>query len=112
MGDFIIGDDKEEGRREQSRKNTDQVKAGNEIFIIASDDILFIEKRDKISLLHTGSNVYRAQQTLSELEDKLGDNFSRVHRAFIVNLNKVSRIEEVSNRSYEVGFAGYDKTAL
>ncbi|TEB05790.1 Transcriptional regulatory protein YpdB [Pelotomaculum schinkii] len=87
-------------------------KAGNEIFMIAPGEILFIEKRDKVSLIHTGGNVYRVQQTLGELEEKLGDNFSRVHRSFIVNLNKVSRIEEVSNRSYEIGFAGYGKTAL
>ncbi len=82
------------------------------MFMISPGDILFIEKQDKSSLIHTGSNVYRAHQTLGELEEKLGDNFFRVHRSFIVNLDKVSRIGEISNRSYEIDFAGYDKTAL
>lgn len=89
-----------------------KIKTGNEIFIITPADILFIEKQDKDSLIHTGSNIYRAQQTLCELEDKLGDNFFRVHRSFIVNLNKVSRIGKVSSRSYEIYFNGYDRKAL
>ena len=49
--------------------------------MIAPADILFIEKQDKVSLIHTGSSVYRAYQTLGELEDKLEYNFFRVHRS-------------------------------
>lgn len=101
-------------RKKYARASPEKImiKVRNEIFMIAPGDILFIEKQDKFSLIHTGSNVYKAHQTLGELEEKLGDNFLKVHRSFIVNLNKVIRIGEVSNRSYEIYFNGYDKTAL
>lgn len=111
----IISNLAEKVKRKQDAVTSSEkilINAGKEIFMIAPEDILFIEKRDKVSLIHTGSNVYMARQTLSELEEKLGDDFLKVHRSFIVNLNKVSRIREVSNRSYEIDFAGYDKTAL
>jgi DNA-binding LytR/AlgR family response regulator len=49
---------------------------------------------------------------MGELEDKLGDKFLRFHKSFIANLDKISRIREVSNRSYEIDFDGYDETAL
>lgn len=101
-------------RRNSARSSLEKImlKVKNEIFMIAPGDILFIEKQGKFNLLHTGSNVYKTYQTLGELEDKLGDNFLRVHKSFIANMDKISRIREVSNRSYEIGFDGYDKTAL
>lgn len=88
------------------------IKDKNEIFIIATSEILFIEKQDKINLIHTRSKVYKIHKTLYELEHKLGDNFLRIHKSFIVNLDRISRIREVSNRSYEITFDGYDKVAF
>lgn len=88
------------------------IKVKNEILMITPGDILFIEKQDKFNLIHTGSNVYKIHQTLVELEDKLGDSFLRVHKSFIANLDKISRIREVSSRSYEIFFDEYNKVAL
>jgi len=102
-------------KRNSVRNNPEKImiRVKNEIFMMTPDDILFIEKQKKISLIHTGCNVYKTNhQTLSELEDKLGGNFLRVHKSFIANLDKISRIREIGNRSYEIYFNGYDKTAL
>jgi len=101
-------------RRNGARSSPEKImiKVKNEIFMIAPGDIIFVEKQDKFNLIHTGSNVYKIHQTMGELEDKLGDSFLRVHKSFIANLDKISRIREVSNRSYEIDFDGYDETAL
>lgn len=102
-------------KRNSVRNNPEKImlKAKNEIFLITPGDILFIEKQKKFSVIHTGCNVYKTKyQTLSELEDKLGGNFLRVHKSYIANLDKISRIIEISNRSYEIYFNEYDKTAL
>lgn len=89
------------------------IKVKNEIIMIVPGHILFIEKQEKFNLIHTVNNVYKTNhQTLGELEDKLGGNFLRVHKSFIANLDKISRIREVSNRSYEIIFDGYDRVAL
>ena len=101
---------KRNGTRSGSEKI--MIKDNNDKFMIAPGDILLIEKQNKFSLIHTGSRVYKIYQTLGELEDKLGDNFLRVHKSFLANMDKISRIKEVSNRSYEISFDGYDKVAL
>ncbi|KJS17016.1 MAG: LytTR family transcriptional regulator [Peptococcaceae bacterium BRH_c4b] len=101
-------------KRNGARSGSDKImiKDKNDKFMIAPDNILLIEKQNKFSLVHTGSSVYKTYQTLGELEDKLGDSFIRVHKSFIANMDKISRIREVSNRSYEISFDGYDKVAL
>ncbi|MDF9410080.1 LytTR family transcriptional regulator [Pelotomaculum isophthalicicum JI] len=73
---------------------------------------MFIEKQEKLNLIHTENNVYKIHQTLSKLAEKLGGNFLRVHKSFIANMDRISRIREVGNRSYEIEFDGYDKVAL
>jgi len=88
------------------------LKVKKEIAMITPEDIMFIEKQGKYSLVHTKSNIYKTHQTMGEFEDKLGSSFLRVHRSFIVNLDRISGIKEVSNRSYEINFDGYNKTAL
>jgi len=57
------------------------IKVNNDKFMIDPSDILLIEKQNKFSLIHTGSSVYKAYQTLGELEGKLGGNFLRVHKS-------------------------------
>ena len=84
----------------------------NETVMISADNILFIEKQKKISLVYTGTEIGKTHITLQEFEDKLGKSFLRVHNSFIVNLDKISKIREVSRRSYEIDFDGYDKVAL
>lgn len=89
-----------------------KLKLKRDILMITPNDIIFIEKQGKFCLIHTGSSIYRIHQTMDELEEQLGGNFLKVHRSFIANLNKISGIREVSNRSYEIDFDGYDKVAL
>ncbi|MDF9410054.1 LytTR family DNA-binding domain-containing protein [Pelotomaculum isophthalicicum JI] len=101
-------------KRNIIRRNPEKIKIKdkNEIFMVAPGDILFIEKQDKLNLIHTENNVYKIHQTLSKLAEKLGGNFLRVHKSFIANMDNISRIREVSNRSYVIEFDGYDKVAL
>lgn len=100
--------------KKRARSSPEKIifKVKNEIFMVDPDDIIFIEKQNKFILIHTSSNVFKMFQALGEFEEKLGGNFLRVHKSFIANIDKISRIKEVSNRSYEVHFSGYSKAAL
>lgn len=75
------------------------VKCDRKMVKIFLGDILFLEAQRNCLLIHTKSEVYRSYQAISEMEEKLPDTlFSRVHRSFIISLDKV----EAFNSSYVV----------
>ncbi|CAH2213182.1 LytR/AlgR family response regulator transcription factor [Tepidibacter aestuarii] len=88
------------------------IKNNNEISFILFENILFLEKQDKNVLIHTKKDVYYFQQTLTELESKLSDNFVRTHKSFITNMDKAIKIIDIGNRSYEIEFADTDKVSF
>lgn len=61
---------------------------------IKVNDILFLEAtRDYVSIFFT-DNTYSIHSSLKEIEQKLPKSiFCRIHRSFIVNLNKIDTIE-------------------
>ncbi|MEG6615972.1 LytTR family DNA-binding domain-containing protein [Peptococcaceae bacterium 1198_IL3148] len=87
------------------------IKSKNEIIFVSLQDILFVEKLDKKSFIHTCNNVIEANDTLTELENTLRDGYLRVHKSYIVNLAKVKKIKDIGNRSYVIQFDGTDKVA-
>ena len=75
-------------------------------------DLLFVEKVDRFSNIHTRKRVFVVDKTIAELHEKLGAGFLKVHRSFVVNPDNIGGIREVSNRSYEIFFTGYEHVAL
>ncbi len=60
-------------------------------------DILYVEALDNYSVIHTGSGKHIVSQTLKSVEQKFsGNNFMRIHRSFLVNLEKIEKIEPKS----------------
>lgn len=60
--------------------------------IIKIQDILYVETRNRKTIIHTLSSVIKTSKNLHYIEDKLKkecDFFVRTHRACIVNLNNV-----------------------
>lgn len=88
------------------------IKTRNEILFIPQDDIIIAEKQDKYTVIYMKGNIVKTDRTLNEFEKRLGKNFLRVHKSFIVNINKIKKIKEVSTRSYEIEFYDYDRIAL
>jgi len=71
------------------------VKIGDRIFLISDQEIQFFHAEDKYTFLTTSKDNYIIPFTLKELEDKLDqDLFCRVHRSFIVNIEKIESIHK------------------
>ncbi|MCP4725678.1 MAG: response regulator [bacterium] len=69
------------------------VKLGSKIFLVSASDVYFFHSEDKQTFLNTKDRDFIIPFTLKELEERLDpDSFSRVHRAYIVNINHVSSI--------------------
>lgn len=58
------------------------------------EEIQFIENVGDYVKIFTAKNSYIVHSTMKSLDEKLGKNFLRVHRSFIVSLNKIVDIEE------------------
>ncbi|WP_427338063.1 LytR/AlgR family response regulator transcription factor [Caloranaerobacter sp. DY30410] len=95
-----------------NKSNKIVVRNKKEIFFISLDDVLFIEKLDKDTIIHTRDEEYLSKQKLNELENKLPKNFLRVHKSYIVNVDKITRITNLGNRSFEIKFSNTNKIAF
>lgn len=83
------------------------IKNGHEIFFINHQDILFIEKELRKSIIHTENMRYSTNEPLNILEKKIGTDFFRCHKSFIINLNKIQKIAPIAERIYKVYFFNY-----
>ncbi len=68
------------------------VKVGQSIRVIHIDSIFFFKSVDRFVRLYLEDKDYSCDLTLEQLEDKLGSNFIRVHRACLVNINHVHSV--------------------
>lgn len=104
---------KTKSKRNKS-KILDKIVINNsgEIFIIPKNEILFIEVRNKETLIHTPNETYVTQKTLLEYQNQLGENFIRVHNSFLVNKNKIRKIKQIGDRTYSISFSKTNKEAI
>ncbi len=62
--------------------------------------------------MHYSKQSVPLKRNLTELENELPSQFVRIHKSYIANVNNVSKITEVGNRSYEVSFYDSEQVAL
>jgi len=62
---------------------------------VASDSILWVEAQGDYATIQTTDKRYTIKKTLTNMEWQLmSENFMRVHRSFIVNMDTVDKIDE------------------
>jgi two-component system LytT family response regulator len=93
--DGLIG----ELRAEQSSRRI-LVREDGKVHILTPESLDYVESQDDYILLHTSDGNYRKKQTLTSLAEQLAPNrFVRVHRCFVVNLDRLDRLEPYSRES-------------
>lgn len=72
------------------------VKNNHKLEKVALNDILYAQAYDNYCFVYTSSQRYLLPSTLKTIEGKLhGKGFIRVHRSYMVNLNRISVIDEL-----------------
>jgi two-component system LytT family response regulator len=70
------------------------IKDGARIHVIPMRKVDYLEAQDDYVAVHSEGKVYLKQQTLSSLEMTLDQAaFVRIHRSYILNVEKLSRLE-------------------
>lgn len=72
------------------------VKHKNRLEKISLEDILWVEARDIYAIIKTTRNQFVVSQSLKTIESQLGDQFVRVHRSYLIALEKIEAIEDNS----------------
>jgi two-component system LytT family response regulator len=77
------------------------IKDGSEIKIIPTSDIHYIESYDDYVKIHTGNGTHLKKKTMAHFEQSLPQQqFVRIHRSFILNIQELTRIESFEKNSY------------
>jgi two-component system response regulator LytT len=70
------------------------VKSNSKLIKLKTADIYYIEALKDYVVIHTADTRYTIHSTMKEIETKMGTaDFIRVHRSFIVRLDKIASIE-------------------
>ncbi len=76
------------------------VKDGSRVHVIPIGKIDYIEAQDDYVGIKTGGKVYLKQDTMTELEALLdSERFIRIHRSFILNIDRLVRLEPYAKDS-------------
>ena len=88
-----------------NRPNRLLVHDGREVVFIDSNEIIFLEKEERKTVIYTKDGRYETTESLGELEQKLDPHtFFRSHKSYIVNLKMVERLVPWANGSYRIKF--------
>jgi two-component system, LytTR family, response regulator len=79
------------------------VKSGGQVFFIQLADIDWIEAADYYVMLHVNDKAILLRETLAELTARLNpQQFVRIHRSAVVNLNKIKEVRAARRGDYTV----------
>ncbi|PRX23121.1 LytTR family two component transcriptional regulator [Orenia metallireducens] len=88
------------------------INYNKQLYFINLEDIIFIEKHNKLAIIHTENKKFKIYESLKNIERVLDNSFFRTHRSYIVNLKKISHITCYNSNSYLIFFNTYNKEAF
>ena len=82
---------------ENKEENKDHifVKSNSKLVKLKTTDVFYIEALKDYVVIHTNDKRYTIHSTMKDIEQKMGkEEFLRVHRSYIVRLDKIATIEQ------------------
>ena len=84
------------------------VNIDERLYVISLNDVDYIEASEKETLIFSNQKKYISKIKISKWEEMLkGYNFYRCHRSFIINLDKITEIEQWFNSSWIIKIKNY-----
>ncbi|MDG5789228.1 LytTR family DNA-binding domain-containing protein [Evansella sp. AB-P1] len=99
---------KDQDAEEQKKILT--IKMDRISYFIPFDNIIFIEKANRKTVIHTDEQNFETNETLDSIHNRLDSHFFRTHRSFIANLHHISHII-LEGETYLAHFRNYSHYA-
>jgi two-component system LytT family response regulator len=91
------------GRDEPVRPNRLLIRTGGRVFFVRVEDIDWIEAVGNYARIHVRGASHLIRRTMSDLEERLpAGQFARIHRATIVNLDRIREMQPAFHGDYLV----------
>ncbi|AMX83624.1 LytTR family transcriptional regulator [Geobacillus subterraneus] len=87
-----------------------EIRSKHSIVWLPLEDVLFVEKENRKTIIHTADEQYETTTPLNDIEKRLTDCFLKTHRSYIINLKKVVKIVQIGE-TYAAHFFGCEKVA-
>jgi len=85
-------------------------KVSDKIYLVETDEIFYIKADLDEIIIRTKDNFVYAKKKIGDIEEILKDkNFFRVHRSYIVNVDKIKSIKSIEQSKLEIFFNGIDE---
>lgn len=68
------------------------ISGDGETVKLYESDILYVESFLHYIVIHTKGKEYKIKESISAFEEKLSDDFYRIHRSYLVSLKHITRI--------------------
>lgn len=81
-----------------------------DIILVKNKDICFLYALDGNVSIVTDGKKFKSTDSLNAWENKLGDNFIRCHRSYIVNMDKIEKISPWFNGAYNIKLQKLNET--
>jgi len=89
------------------------IKQGEAILLYPIEDIIYLEAYDNYSFLHDlNGNRFLCNYSLIFLEQKLDQNFLRVHRKYLLNKNNIHQIKPHLKGRFIIEFKDKKRTTI
>ncbi len=72
------------------------ISCEGETIKLYESDILYVESLLHYVVIHTKDKEYKIKESISSFEEKLSDDFYRIHRSYVVSLKNITRISRTS----------------
>jgi two-component system, LytTR family, response regulator len=102
-----------QGKRAARRVERLAIKSAGEVLFLRVADIDWIEAADYYVCLHVGARTHLLRRSMAEVAQELKvQEFCRIHRSAIVNVERVERLESGEDGGTEVVLSGGKRLAL
>jgi len=89
-------------REQRSDAHGIQVTTRHGVERVALEEIEYIDAQGNYARLVTTGGRYLVRETMARLETRLGGEFLRVHRSFIVRRDRIERLESAANGGFHI----------
>jgi len=100
-------------KKKTSPVRTIMLKNKEGITFLPADGILLVYRENRVTHIVTAETTHTTSESLGEIYKKLdGGKYFRCHRAFIINISAIAKVQPYGRWTYNVSMRGTEKTAL